>query len=99
MVVGYDEGHAEACRVIRLDVGADSAVHGHDDLRTALLEHVEGVATEPVTLVEALWDVEVHVRAQAAQAVHQQCGCADAVRVVVAEDGDAPARPDGVAEE
>jgi len=99
VMVGDDHVQAQSAGVSHLLDGRDTAVDRHHHLGATVGELLERLAAEPVALLDTVGDVDVDVGAQVAQAPHQQRGGADAVGVVVAEDGDAPPRAHGVEQE
>src|SRR5207249_11241564 len=72
----------------------DAAVDGQDEPASFLRQTLQGLAADPVTLVEAAGQMPLDHCAELPQNEHGEDGCADAVGVVVAVNADPLPLPD-----
>ena len=98
VVVDDDHVDAEAARGGERFEARRAAIDGDDEARALGDEPLDGGDVGPVTLEDAVGDVDARGRAVVGEEAREQRGGAGAVDVVIAEHGDALAAFDGVGE-
>ena len=96
VMVGHHHVHADGAGKGHLLHAGDTTVHGHQQRGAALAQPLDGVAAQPVAVLDPARDVVYHMGAAALQIVNQNTGGGDAVHVIVAENGDLLAVCDGL---
>jgi hypothetical protein len=90
VMVGNDELQAQVARGLRLGGAGDAAIDRDDHGRAALGQRGEGLAVEPVALVQPMRHVVADLGAGEPQRLPKDRRAAYAVGIVVAVDDDGP---------
>src|SRR5262249_33517443 len=90
VVVRDDEFDAELPSFLGLLDGGDAAVDGDDEPDSGRGELADLLDVQAVAFADAERDVELDVRLQPREKLHEDGGARDAVSVVVAVDADLP---------
>ena len=95
VVIGDDQCETELAGCLCFGDAADAAVDGDDQVATPGGDCSQRFVVEPVAFVDAAGNVRVGFRAELFEAEQEDRAGGDAVGVVVAVDGDAPAGANG----
>ena len=94
MMIRHDDGHPLFLRQSDLRSGGDAVVAGEDRIDPRLIRLQDQVRVQPVAVLHPVRDRRIRISSRHLQALMQDTGGADTVRVIIADDADPLSLPD-----